>query len=37
MPRVSGKPSRRWPWWVVAVVAIAVIAFVALWATGVIY
>jgi hypothetical protein len=34
MPRVMGKRSPRWPWTILAVVVIAVVAFIALWATG---
>jgi len=37
MPRVTGKRSPRWPWLILAVIVIAVVAFVALWATGIIY
>ena len=37
MPRATGKPSRKWPWLILTVIVIAVAAFVALWATGIIY
>lgn len=37
MPRVRGKPSLRWPWMILTVVVIAVIVFVVLWATGIIF
>jgi len=37
MPRVTGKRGPRWPWLVLTVIIIAVVVFVALWATGTIY
>lgn len=37
MPRVTGKRSPGWPWVILAVIVIAVVVFVALWATGIIY
>jgi flagellar biosynthesis/type III secretory pathway M-ring protein FliF/YscJ len=37
MPRVTGKRSPRWPWVILAVIVIAVVVFIVLWATGTIY
>jgi Na+/melibiose symporter-like transporter len=37
MPRASSKPGRRWPWLILTVTVIVIVAFVALWATGTIY
>ena len=37
MPRVTGKRSPRWPWLILTVIVIAVVAFIVLWATGVIF
>ena len=37
MPRAAGRRSPRWPWLILAVVVIAIVVFVVLWATGVIY
>ena len=37
MPRAKGKQAPRWQWPMVAVVAIAVVVFVVLWATGTIF
>jgi hypothetical protein len=37
MPRVTGKRSLRWPWLILTVIGIAVLAFIVLWATGIIY
>ena len=37
MPRVTGKGNLRWPWVILAVIVIAVVVFVVLWATGTIY
>jgi flagellar biosynthesis/type III secretory pathway M-ring protein FliF/YscJ len=37
MPRVRGRRSPRWPWMVLAVIVVAVVVFVVLWATDVIY
>jgi hypothetical protein len=37
MPRVRCKRSARWPWLLLTVVVIAVVVFVVLWATGIIF
>ena len=37
MPRVAGKRSARWPWLILTVIVIAVVVFIVLWATGIIY
>jgi hypothetical protein len=36
MPRATGKRSPIWPWLTAAVIVIAVVVLIALWATGVI-
>jgi flagellar biosynthesis/type III secretory pathway M-ring protein FliF/YscJ len=37
MPRVRGKRIPRWPWLILAVIVIAVVVFIVLWATGIIF
>ena len=37
MPRVTAKRSPKWQWLILTVIVIVAVAFVALWATGIIY